>query len=231
MKVFMLIVAAMALAPRLSAATAAACTLPTTLQFGTATGGTENSLVGCIAGAPLADDTSCNLKKVDGYTAATEIGTYSCPAGAATVPTTAMAATGCDTHYYHSAGTSAADLECTLCPIGKTKAILAGFTAGTAADCTDCVPATAGSCSTGCPANHYQASGKTVDKIICTACVKDGETKAAAVHDDAGTTACDAAPATESNATAAAAAAAAAAAGVGAAASSAAVAVLLASFY
>jgi len=138
----MLIVAAMALAPRLSAA--ADCTLPAALQFGTATGDagtTAPVVVGCVKGKDLADGKTCNLKAVPGYTFAANavVGTYLCPTGAEATPTTGMAATGCDVGYYQASGNAAASLVCTQCANGKT--IAAATTKATAVTASDCVDA------------------------------------------------------------------------------------------
>lgn len=138
----MLIVAAMALAPRLSAA--ADCTLPAALQFGTATGdaGTGPVVDGCVKEADLADGKTCNLKAVPGYTFAANavVGTYLCPTGDEVTPTTAMAATGCDVGYYQASGTVAASLVCTQCANGKT--IAAALTKATVVTAAECAAAT-----------------------------------------------------------------------------------------
>lgn len=141
----MLIVAAMALAPRVSAA--ADCTLPDPLAFGTATGdatGTgDSAVVGCVAKATLADAASCNLKKAEGYTFTADVGTYTCPTGDTTDATTAMAATGCDADYFQASGTTAADIVCTKCPTGKTKAAASVAATGAPFSCAATTNSTA----------------------------------------------------------------------------------------
>merc|ERR1711865_276790 len=72
---------------------------------------------------------------------------------------------GCPLDTYQSAGSSATwsnKHTCTACGAGfKTLAAQSGWVATdlTATSCVACIIGTAGSCATGCPADHYQSAG------------------------------------------------------------------------